>query len=286
MAAPAPLRHALASGRVEFIKIGENSVVPVRIFGAQGEGLPILFTHGLQSHSGWFAQSAAFLAGLGHPVYAMDRMGSGLSPAVRGDAQDFMQWVEEIEGLAATIMTRHGRQKFYLVGHCFGAIPATAYAATHPERLQALILTTPAIYTTTTIPLGDMLNILLSPSGARDFSIPVPLDPESFSELPEYQKFIANDQLSLRAATGDFYYQVYRARKYIEQNVEQLRMPVLMVLAGEDRICDNPRNRQFFFKIPAGEKTLTEFADARHILEFSPEQQPFFSALAGWLTYR
>lgn len=286
LVAPESLRHALSQATVEFIPVKNNQVIPVRIFGWQGNGVPVIFTHGLQSHSGWFAQSAAYLAALGHPVYAMDRMGSGLSPALRGDVKDFSQWIQEIEQLSRIVMSRHGKNSFYLVGHCFGAIPATAFAETYPEHLQGLILSTPAIYTKTTIPIGDMLRIFLRSESGRSFEVPIPIDLESFSELPEYQEFIAGDSLSLTAATGNFYFQVYKARRYITANVQQLQMPLLMILAGEDPICDNFRNRQFFIQIPAREKTLTEFGDARHILEFSPEKESFLTTLGHWLANR
>lgn len=284
--APQSLLHALHQGQVEFMETGDNEVVPVRVFGGSGKLRPILFTHGLQSHSGWFAQSAAFLARLGHPVYAMDRRGSGLSPAPRGHIDDFQEWSHEIDRVAQNIMARHGYDRFFLVGHCFGAIPATVYAINHPEHLQGLILTTPAIYTITSIPLPDMLRILFSTKEARDFTISSPLTPESFTELTEYQQFISKDPLALRETTGQFYWQVYQARKYITANVQQLESPLLMVLAGQDPISDNSNNRKFFAQVPAREKTLTEFTAPRHILEYSPEQHEFFHTLARWLTNR
>ncbi|WP_136808266.1 alpha/beta fold hydrolase [Desulfosediminicola flagellatus] len=283
---PNEFRTALSQASLGFISHEDYPDIPVRVFGAEGEKEPVIFTHGLQSHSGWFVQSAAFLADLGHPVYVMDRMGSGLSRAQRGDVKDFHQWAREIEVVASFARERHRSDRFYLVGHCFGAIPATVYAYMFPDNLKGLILSTPAIYTRTSIPFGDMIRIFLSRSGARNFLVPVTLEPESFTELPEYQEFVRSDQLSLKAATGDFYYQVYKARKYITGNPDLLQAPLLMVIAGEDPICDNERNRRFFDKVSALDKHLDEFTDARHILEFSPEKDAFFATVSNWLKSR
>ena len=162
--------------------------------------------------------------------------------------------MDEIDSVAKVAMQRHGADRFYLVGHCFGAIPATAYAATYPDRLKGLILTSPALYTKTSLSPWQILKIFLSRPTARGFVIPVPLEVKSFSELAEYQSFIAKDSLSLKAATGDFYMEVYHARKFIETHVRHLRMPLLMILAGKDPICDNTRNTHFFVQIPAREK--------------------------------
>src|SRR3954464_6461838 len=73
------MARAHALGHVEFVAARDGKRIPVRTFGTNGSRRPVLMTHGLESHSGWFVQSAAFMAGLGHPVYLVDRRGSGLS---------------------------------------------------------------------------------------------------------------------------------------------------------------------------------------------------------------
>jgi alpha-beta hydrolase superfamily lysophospholipase len=278
------LKSALSESNIEIIP-GANSVdIYMRVFGESGKKTPVIMSHGLQSHSGWFAQSAAFIAGLGHPVYSMDRRGSGLSRASRGDLKDFMIMVADIDTVADFVKKRHAKDKIYILGHCFGAIPAAAYACEYPETVKGLILTTPAIYTKTEPSFLWKIRILLTPSGSGNFMVPNPLETSDFTELKAYEEFIMSDTLSLKAATGDFYYQVHRARKFVRQNISRLTMPVIMGIAAEDPICDNRRNLTFFHEIPAADNTLIEYNDARHILEFSPEREKYFDDLANWLT--
>src|SRR6185369_13539634 len=78
------MARAHALGRIEFVAARDGKRIPVRTFGANGSRRPIIVAHGLESHSAWFVQSAAFMAGLGHPVYLVDRRGSGLSRERRG----------------------------------------------------------------------------------------------------------------------------------------------------------------------------------------------------------
>ncbi len=54
-------------------------------WGADGHRTPILFLHGLISHSQWFSPVANYLADRDTPVFALDRRGSGHSQAIRGD---------------------------------------------------------------------------------------------------------------------------------------------------------------------------------------------------------
>ncbi len=281
--APPKLKQAIIRGREATIAVASGYDIAVRIYGQAGNKTPVVMTHGLQSHSGWFAQSAALMATQGHPVYAVDRRGSGLSKGPRGDMKAFDEMVDDLLIVADDVARQHGTRQFFLLGHCFGAIPATAFAIRHPDRIAGLVLTTPGIYTQTSLPLNQMLRIFFSRSGHRDYLIPSPLDPSEFTELAPFETFIRSDPLALRAATGDFYYQVHRARKYIRANIDRIEMPVFMAIAGEDPISDNKRNIDFFEELPADDKMMINYEDARHILEFSPERERFLNDLAFWL---
>ena len=281
--APETLRNALAAGRVEMLPVEGRAPIPVRVFGEGGRRTPVVLSHGLQSHSGWFAQSARHVSGLGHPVYAMDRRGSGLSRGPRGDMKSFREMLADIEVVAETAARRHGATSVYLLGHCFGAIPAAAFACDYPERVKGLLLSTPAFYTRTSIPFLQAVKIFLTPSGRRDFHVPAPLETEWFSELEAFEGFIRSDDLALKSATGDFYYEVHRARKFLFRNADRITMPVFMAVAGEDPICDNRKNLDFFESLPADDKIVVHYEDARHILEFSPERDRFLGDLSWWL---
>ena len=281
---PEPLRAALGKGVLEFLPGPGGYAVPVRAYGLSCGKTPVVLTHGLQSHSGWFAQSAAFLARLGHPSYALDRRGSGLSEAPRGDVKDYRTWAEEILTMAEEARRRHGAAQVYLVGHCFGAIPAAVFAGEHPELVKGLILTTPGLYTRTSVTTGQALRIFFSVSGQRDYYLPVPLETRWFSEVPEFEAFVAADPLALRAATGDLYWEIHRARRAVEQP-GRLGMPLWMGLAGEDPIADNEANEAWFLRVPSPRKTLVRYGDARHVLEFSPVRERFFGDVAAWLAW-
>lgn len=280
---PDEMAAALAKGELTYLTGPDEFEIPVRIFGAEGTLPPVLMIHGLQSHSGWFVQSAAMLADRGHPVYSFDRSGSGLSQAPRGDIKDFMAWAREIDAVAQEAMKRHGTGQVYLIGNCFGAITAAVYACEHPDRVRALIFTAPGIYTHATLKWRQILKILLLPDGSMDFPVRNPLRTEWFSELDEYKRFIAADPLALRYATGDFYWQILKARRYLKANTEKLTMPVFVALAGADPISDVEKNSAWFESLSSPRKALIRYENARHILEFSPARDRFFTDLGRWL---
>ena len=267
-----------------FLEHEGTSPIAYRPSGLEGSKVPVLMLHGLESHSGWFVQSAAHIASLGHPVYAMDRSGSGVSQAPRGDCADFRDWLAEIKILAHELLSTHHASRFHLLGHCFGAIPATAFACEQPAMLESLILATPAIYTKAEPSAGEKLKILWAAFGTSDLHIPVSLKTEWFTDQQEYMQFIETDPLALKSASARLYWQIMRARKFIHANEQNLTMPIMTAMAGKDRICDNQKDKQFFDRLPAPKKELLHYPEAVHILEYSSEKNAFFTDLAEWLS--
>ena len=56
-----------------------------------------------------------------------------------------------------------------------------------------------------------------------------------------------------------------------------------MVLAGRDRIVNNARTRAYFFRTTTAQRTLLEYPNAAHTLEFEPDPRPYFADLTDWI---
>jgi alpha-beta hydrolase superfamily lysophospholipase len=264
------------------LNCGGSWPISVLPYGRESAGTPVIMLHGLESHSAWFAQSASHIADLGYPVYGMERRGSGHSEAPRGVCNDYNDLLSDIDSLADKVMEFHEVEKFHLLGHCFGAIPAAAYACAFPTRLTSLILATPALYTIAEPSFNDKLKVLWAALTGSDLMIPVPLEADWFTDQQKYLDFIKHDSLSLHEAGARLYWETARARRYIHANQNTLTMPVFMALAGRDQICDNLKNRAFFDRLPATMKRCSTFTEAVHILEFSTEKLAFLSDLGAW----
>ena len=267
-----------------YLDCGGDWPVALLPYGQENTGTPVIMLHGLESHSAWFAQSASYIAGLGYPVYGMERRGSGHSAAPRGMCEDYRELLEDIDSLASKLLLKHGATQFHLLGHCFGAIPATAYACKHPSKLKSLILATPAIYTKPSPPLAGRLKVLWAALSRSELKIPVALKTEWFTDQEEYLDFIRNDLLSLHEASARLYLEIVRARRFIHTNEDKLTMPVFMALAGKDQICNNQMDSELFNRIRSSEKHCATYPEAVHILEFSTEKSAFFRDLNKWFS--
>jgi alpha-beta hydrolase superfamily lysophospholipase len=258
----------------------------VRRFGIEGRGRPVVMLHGLQSHSGWFLQSARRIAEVGLPVHAFDRCGSGVSEGDTEIGSRLEGLLAEVDAVADHALAGTGHESVHILGHCFGAIVALLYAALHrPARVASLVLATPALYTLSDLPAGDKLRVLGSVLRRSARRVPVPLSPEQFSELQPFVDLARGDPLALRTVPALLLYEVRRARGQLANAAIALRAPLLVAMAGDDVICDNRRTRRLLERVTS-RKEVREYPGARHILEFSGQRDAFLNDLAVWFQQR
>jgi len=256
--------------------------IPVRLFGEGGTRRPVVMLHGLESHSGWFVQSARRIASLGLPVHAFDRCGSGVSDADAEQCSRLEDLLAEVEAVVVDALAGSRHQSVHLVGHCFGATLALLYAALHrPGRVASVVLATPALYTRTDLPVKHKLRVLWTVLRRRHDWVPIPLSPDEFSELASFVEFVRGDPLVLHEAPARLFYEIRRARRWLRAAAGALRAPLLVALAENDPICDNARNRRLFQGVNAV-KEIRTYPGVRHILEFSGAREAFLDDLAAW----
>jgi alpha-beta hydrolase superfamily lysophospholipase len=245
----------------------------------------VVCVHGIQSHGGWYEYSCRRLSQAGFSVCFLDRRGAGLNHEARGDAPSFRRLVDD---LAEYLKIEKGRifaaasRPLFLVAISWGGKLAVALERRHPGLVDGLALLCPGFFPKVRLPLKQRFNIAL----ARLFSprklFPVPLnDPALFTANPRWQKFIQEDERSLRQATARLLVESVRLDAYIR--MVSLRIPVLLLLAENDRIIDNTRTRRYFEKCESPDKKIIEYAGAHHTLEFEPNPEMFLADLRSWL---
>lgn len=118
--------------RIAFTRIRTTGVRP-----------PIVYLHGGPGgyvHSSTI-QELSRLSDLGHDIYLYDQSGTGLSD--RRDRPKDTTFDGHVADLEEIIAQQIGAERVVLMGHSFGGVIASHYAARHPDRIAALILSAP-----------------------------------------------------------------------------------------------------------------------------------------------
>jgi alpha-beta hydrolase superfamily lysophospholipase len=272
------------SERAELLRLGDDEP-GVRAY-AWRTGVPraaVVLIHGMQSHAQWFADAAEVLVDRGLTVYALDRRGSGSSPAVRGDVQRYTDWYDEVATLVSQARLEYPTCPVHLVGHCFGANIALGSALRRRLDVASIVMLTPGLYVRPDYTAWEKLRIALAALMAPQARFRVPQDDDLFSRDPDVLAWIRADTLGARTVTARCLFQTRNMLKDLRRGLGELPVPVLVLEATRDRLSHNQRNRVLLDRV-LGERCRWESFDAEHFLLAEPCCEQVIDAIVRWAT--
>ena len=93
--------------RIAYFTLPDGYRAAARIWDVAQPAARVVFVHGITSHGGWYLNSCRHLACAGFEVHFLDRRGSGLNAAARGDVDNCDTWLTDLasylEGLPADV---------------------------------------------------------------------------------------------------------------------------------------------------------------------------------------
>jgi len=240
-------------------------------------GAAFIYLHGIESHSGWFDDAARLLAQRGYPVVSLDRRGSGINRENRGFVSGHVErganLVEDIHRAVTIARGIGGVHEIYLIGLSWGGKYAMAYDATHPDAVDGLVLITPGMKPKVDLTLGEKLSVFTDLVFAPKRQHRIPIEPEMFTATPEHLEYIENDPLKLKTVSAGFLWQSLKMDKLVENSDDQRHPPMLVFLAGKDRIIDNQATRELVTRDPSRSVTIIEYPDQTHSIQLdAPER--------------
>ncbi|MFH0976126.1 MAG: alpha/beta fold hydrolase [Spirochaetota bacterium] len=241
------------TSEINYIITRDNYKIHYRTWGKKTGDDVILILHGGMSHSLWQAPLAdkILLKAPGVTVAAADRRGCGLNEG-RGDLYAVQTLIDDL-----VLQIDHLKKSFkriHLAGWCQGAQYASVAAEKKHNELSSLILLTPGFFWNDRFRsvlrisekfLMDMIDEFgLSPERDRA-CIPLPMEAADFTLDMKWHDFIESDTLKTKMITlksASIMDEIQELSWYAIQNN---RLPLLAILAENDRIVDNNKVMQF-----------------------------------------
>lgn len=258
----------------------------LRSWVAKSERAVLVYLHGIEGHSLWIGETAAFLQESGISVHAMDRRGSGMSKETRGDLTDYKLLVDDCETVLQNLHAKSRKAPLFLMANCWGAkVAALLCSRNHKiaSMISGLILSSPAITVKVDLPFSKKLLIAMRLLTGNLTPIEIPLNPEDFTDNPEYLDFIRNDQLRLLEASSRFFLNSQILTFLSARAANQIDMPTLIVQAGTDSIVEHNGVNRWFNQLAATDKELRVFDGIYHSLDFHHEPLEYRNVLLNWL---
>lgn len=219
----------------------------------------VVISPGYGEHGERYRHTARWLHRTGWSVTAMDHQGFGRSGGVRGDALGIKAPVEDLalvlrqERLNDTLSRGSLRPVWpqVLLGHSFGGLVGLLVLLWHPDALDGLIASSPAVaLRRIPLPLRLLQKILLYAAPHRPLDIKG--DKTQVCSDPVLVQRYWDDPLCHHLITAAFLDAMEEGRRELLPMGAELERPILLLEAGRDTIADPDGAEELWGAVPEG----------------------------------
>lgn len=253
----------------------------------QVPGLParrlIVLVHGFADHSGRYSDLVQHLCRQGAVIYALDQRGNGLSEGQRGHVMAYQELLDDLTQFVALAEAREPGLERVLYAHSTGAITGFDLALAHPDRLDRLILSAPAMILAVRAPIWKVAIGKALAGIAPRLSLKAGFDLGALSRDPDHVLNTARDPLVSQAISTRFYREVYlRAAPQALARIEELRVPFLYLHGGDDELV-SPAVAEEFRRRATVPAVFHVYPEARHETFAERNREQVFADIDRWL---
>ena len=243
----------------------------------------IVIVHGLGAHGGIFGNLVEFLCERGFAVYALDLRGHGRSAGQRGYINSWSEFRQDLDIFLQLIATKEPNLSLFLLGQSLGGTIALDYALRYGDRLQGLILLSPALKVRID-PVKSILGRLFSRLMPR-FALDTGIYIATISREPQVVAAAIADPLRHTKVTARLATEFWRTVAWIEAHANTLKVPLLILHGGADLVTPAKTSRALFASIPLTDKERYEYLHGYHELHNDCDRQAVFADLAHWIEH-
>ncbi|MBI5143512.1 MAG: lysophospholipase [Candidatus Omnitrophica bacterium] len=265
---------------------GEGSRIIYRRWETPSSKAIILLVHGLGAHSGRWEFLADFFLKNNISSYALELKGFGETEGLRGHIDSFNIYFDDIRSLYNIIKKENPHQKVFLLGESMGAIISFLTAIYEPGLFDGLICISPAFQSRLELAPFDYIKIFLPLFYNPKKQFDMPFTSEMCTRDIDYQKVMDSDKREHRLATSKLLFgiAVAQARAYLLRG--RLKIPVLFLIAGEDKLVDPGASTNVFKGLKAKDRTLIPYPGMYHALSIDIGREIVFEDILKWLEPR
>jgi alpha-beta hydrolase superfamily lysophospholipase len=223
-----------------------------------------VITHGFAEHSECYAPLAKILAEDGWLVYAWDMRGHGRSEGKRGYAKNLSFYIDDLEVFYNLVAKEAGDKNIVLFGHSTGGLILLRYLETKRVKYSALILSSPLIGLSMKVPALKEAAARIAVKWMPTLTLYNEIKYEDLTRDEEMRKSYAKDNLRHDKISPGVFLSMLENFPLALQNAAEIQQPVLMQLAGDDKITSSDASRELFDKLPNKKNQLELYPDSYH----------------------
>lgn len=242
----------------------------------------VVIVHGLGEHGGRYDHVGHRLATARFACYAADHVGHGHSDGRRANIERMARVVDDLADFIGFATTHTPGVPVFLLGHSLGGLIALQYATGEPVELAGLVLSGAAVQPGVGSPLlrgaARLLSVVTPNLGV------LTLPPEYLSRDPDVvASYRADPLVHLRKIPARTGAEILAATQALPDRLARLRIPVLILHGGQDRMTTPEGSRMVHQRVAARDRTLRIYDGLYHEIFNEPERDEVLDDIIGWL---
>ncbi len=245
-----------------------------------------LLVHGLGGHSERWEEFAKFFLSYGISSYAIELRGFGETPELKGHIPSFEQYYGDILALCQVIRNENPDKKIFLAGESLGGLLAFKISCRYWDFFSGLACIAPVFSDRLKASLLEYLRVFFALFFNPRRQFIVPLDAAMLTRDPVYQEKLDTDSREHRFVTSRMIFNIFALQAQTRFSKNTIKLPVLFLLAGDDRVVKNSAGRKVFERLQSEDKTIIEYPGARHALSIDSDRDKMFKDILEWVRQR
>src|SRR4051794_19051971 len=225
----------------------------------------VIVAHGFGEHGGAYAHVAEAVGrSVDVDFLALDFRGHGRSPGRRGVVRRYEDLVGDLRSVVAWERRNRGNLPVFVMGHSNGGQVALRFALDPAEGVVGVIVSNPSVRVAMPVPPGKLKLGKILLSLAPWFTLKAEAPSSWLSRDPGMQDFYRADGLRHNRMSAPLFFGMVEGGEMLMSSAGAIRLPILMLIGGQDPVIDPKANREFYDRLGSEDKTLLLYPKMLH----------------------
>jgi alpha-beta hydrolase superfamily lysophospholipase len=243
----------------------------------------VMVLHGGGDHSGRYPAITTALVRAGFQVALLDFRGHGQSDGRRWHIDGFSDYLADLDAFVTKLRADGTPGKLFAVAHSQGALVTALWALSHRGAVDGVVLSSPYFRLALRAPVLKVVGAKLLGRIVPWLPVATGLDIADLTSDAEMQRWTERDPLYGRATTPRWFEESNRAQVEVLRRAGEFEAPLLVLVAGADRIADSSAARAFTDAARSTDKRLVVYDGFRHEIFNERERERPVAEAVGWL---
>ena len=243
----------------------------------------ILLIHGFGEHSGRYDAVVAGLCALGYTVWRTDVRGHGRSEGARGHVYRYEDYLDDFDAMRKHVLEQPATGPLFVLAHSHGCLISLHALARDPSDVSGIVFSSPFFGVALKVPKLKRFAAKKLSRWIPTLALPVGIDSGDVSHDPAVTEAYATDPLNHGVATPRWFTEVTRAHVEAPAKARDIKLPILVQHAGEDRLASIEATRNVFARLGSEDATFTPYPGLFHEIWFELESERPLGEVHAWL---